>query len=473
MSTVRVRFAPSPTGYLHIGGARTALFNWLFARHNNGVFILRIEDTDRSRSTEEYIDAIIDGMKWLGLDWDEGPYRQTERMDIYRSYVQRLLDEGKAYYCYCTPEELEQRRQAALKEGKGTLKYDGRCRDLKTPPPDRKPVVRFKMPQMGQTVVDDLIRGKVVYENEQLDDFIILRSDGTPTYNFVVVVDDVEMGITHVIRGDDHLNNTPKQIHIYKAFNFEVPQFAHLPMILGSDKTRLSKRHGATSVQAYREMGYLPEALVNYLVRLGWSYGDQEIFTKEELIEKFTLDNVGKAAAAFNPDKLLWLNGQYLKNTPTERLVDLVRPFLVKEGIISEDESLDREWLKKAVDSQKERAKTLVELAQSMRYYIEEDVQYDEMAKEKFLNEKTLPYLKDIRDGIAALADFTEEALERLFKEVMEKHETKLKHIAQPVRVALTGGTKSPGIFEVIEIIGRAKTLRRLDRAIGMIKGDE
>jgi len=471
VSEVRVRFAPSPTGYLHIGGARTALFNWLFARHNKGTFILRIEDTDRSRSTEEYIEAIIDGMRWLGLDWEEGPYRQTERMEIYKRYVQRLLDEGKAYYCYCTPEELEERRQQAIKEGKGVIKYDRRCLGLKTPPPDRKPVVRFKMPDAGVTIIYDLIKGKVSYPNDQLDDLIIMRSDGSPTYNFVVVVDDVEMGITHVIRGDDHLNNTPKQIHIYRALEFELPKIAHIPMILGSDKTRLSKRHGATSVQAYREMGYLPEAMVNYLVRLGWSYGDQEIFTREELIEKFSLEGVAKTAAVFNPEKLLWLNSQYIMQTPTERLVELVIPFLEKEGLISKENMPDRAWLTKAVESYKQRAKTLQEFAISMRYYFTEDVEFDEKARNKFLTEKYLPYLKDIKEGIENMKEFSEEALERLFHDVVERHQTKLRHVAQPVRVALTGSTASPGIFEVVEIIGREKTLRRLQRAIEIAGG--
>jgi len=471
VSEVKVRFAPSPTGYLHIGGARTALFNWLFARHNRGVFVLRIEDTDRSRSTEEYIEAIIDGMKWLGLDWDEGPFRQTDRMEIYQRYVQRLLDEGKAYYCYCTPEELEERRQQAMKDSRGVIKYDRRCLDLKNPPSGRTPVVRFRMPDAGQTIINDLIKGPVSYPNEQLDDLIIMRSDGTPTYNFVVVVDDVEMGITHVIRGDDHLNNTPKQIHIYQALGFEIPRFAHIPMILGPDKTRLSKRHGATSVQAYRDTGYLPEALINYLVRLGWSHGDQEIFTREELIEKFSLEGVVRTAAVFNPEKLLWLNSQYIMNTPTERLVDLTIPFLVKENLLEEDSMPERAWLAKAVESYKQRAKTLNELALSMRYYFTEDVEFDEKAKNKFLNEKHLPYLRDIKEGIESLTEFTEETLEKLFHQVVERHQTKLRHVAQPVRVALTGSTASPGIFEVIEIIGREKTLRRLQRAIEIAGG--
>ena len=470
--TVRVRFAPSPTGHLHIGGVRTALFNWLFARHYRGVFILRIEDTDRSRSTEEYIETIIDGLKWLGLDWDEGPFRQTERLDVYRTYIEKLLTEGRAYFCYCTSEELEERRQASLKEG-SSVKYDGRCRDLKTPPSGRRPVVRFKMPRFGRTMVDDLIKGKVVYDNEQLDDLIIQRSDGTPTYNFVVVVDDVEMKISHVIRGDDHLNNTPRQIHIYRALDFPEPHFAHLPMILGSDRTRLSKRHGATSIQAYREMGYLPDAIVNYLVRLGWSHGDQEVFTRDELIERFTLENVGKAAAVFNPDKLLWLNARYIKETSSGRLADLVLPFLIREGLIREDDVLDKEWLSGAIDTLKERSKTLVELSSSLRYYISDYVDYEEKARKKFLTEETLPYLVDLKTALLALDGFSEKELESAFLSIIERNGIKLRDLAQPVRVALTGGTKSPGIFEVIEVVGKERTIKRLERAIETIgKGD-
>jgi glutamyl-tRNA synthetase len=462
---VRVRFAPSPTGYLHIGGARTALFNWLFARHEGGTFILRIEDTDRSRSTDEYIGAIIEGMKWLNLDWDEGPFRQTDRFDVYRSYVERLIREGKGYNCYCTPEELEQRRKEALAQGR-PQKYDGRCKSLKEPVPGRSPAVRFRMPQEGQTVVDDMIKGSVTFDNSQLDDLIIMRSDGTPTYNFVVVVDDVDMKITHVIRGDDHLNNTPKQLHIYKALGYEIPRFGHLPMILGSDKARLSKRHGATSVMAYKEMGYLPEALVNYLVRLGWAYGDQEIFTREELIKYFSFDNVGKSSAVFNPEKLLWLNSQYIINTPPEKLAELVMPYLVQEKILSEGQTLDMNWLSKAVMTLRERAKTLVELARSLRYYISEDVEYNEKAKAKFLNEKSLSYLVELKDRLSHIGDFSVPELERVFKEIVDKHGVKLGNVAQPVRVAMTGGTESPGIFEVLEIVGKEKTLKRLGKAI-------
>ncbi len=466
---MRVRFAPSPTGFLHIGGARTALFNWLYARNLKGTFILRIEDTDRTRSTEEYIDAIIEGMKWLALQWDEGPYRQTDRFDVYRSYVNKLLEEGKAYHCYCSPEELEARRQEALAQGR-TPKYDGRCRSLKEPVPGRTPAVRFKMPQEGYTVVDDMIRGMVEFENSQLDDLIILRSDGTPTYNFTVVVDDVDMKITHVIRGDDHLNNTPKQMQLYSAFGYPMPKFAHLPMILGADKTRLSKRHGATSVMAYHEMGYLPDALINYLVRLGWSYGDQEVFTREELIKYFSFENVGKAAAVFNPEKLLWLNQQYIMALSSESLSELVVPFLGKENLIAEGQPLDMGWLARAVKTLQERAKTLVELAKLLRYYITEYVEYDEKAKDKFLNEKSLNLLSELKEMLGGLSDFSHASVEEVFRSIIEKHGIKLGKLAQPVRVAMTGGTESPGIFDVLEIAGKEKTMKRLQRAIETIE---
>lgn len=462
---VRVRFAPSPTGHLHLGGARTALFNWLYARHHKGDFIHRIEDTDRTRSTEEYIETIIEGMKWLGLDWDEGPYRQTDRFNIYKSYTDKLLREGKAYCCYCLPEELEKRRQEALAQGKSP-KYDGRCRNLKEPVMDRIPAIRFMMPQEGETVVDDLIRGKVVFDNAQLDDFIIMRSDGTPTYNFVVVVDDVDMEITHVIRGDDHLNNTPKQIHIYKALGYKIPAFAHLPMILGPDKTRLSKRHGATSVTAYKEMGYLSDAFVNYLVRLGWAHGDQEIFTRDELVEYFSLEVVGKSAAVFNPEKLLWLNSQYIKNSPSEKLAEMVRPFLLREKVIYDGQTLDKEWVSKAIDTLKERSRTLVELAHSLRFYIAEEIEYDEKAKTKFLSEKSLPYLIDVREAFTRLDNFIAPEIEKVLVTLVEKHNIKLGNLAQPVRVAVTGKAESPGIFEVLEILGKEKVLKRLEEAI-------
>lgn len=465
----RVRFAPSPTGFLHIGGARTALFNWLYARHANGLFVLRIEDTDRTRSTDEYIDAIIQGMQWLGLDWDEGPFRQTDRFDIYRSYVDRLIEKEKAYHCYCSPEELEARRKEAMAQGR-PLKYNGKCRNVREPVAGVSPVVRFRMPQEGQTVVDDMIKGRIIFENEQLDDLIILRSDGSPTYNLTVVVDDVDMRITHVIRGDDHLNNTPKQIQLYDAFGYPVPKFAHLPMIHGSDKAKLSKRHGAVSVMAYHDMGYLPDALVNYLVRLGWSYGDQEVFTRYELIRYFTFENVGRAAAVFNLQKLLWLNSQYMIKAKSEKLAELVIPFLVEEGVITEGQKPDRTWLSKAIDTLKERSKTLIELAKSLRYYIAEDIEYDEKAKAKFINKDSLDLLSELKQGLTSLTDFSEAEIEELFRSIVEKHDMKLGKLAQPVRVALTGGTQSPGIFEVLGVMGRDKTIRRLEKAIKSIE---
>jgi glutamyl-tRNA synthetase len=465
---IRVRFAPSPTGYLHIGGARTALFNWLYARHNNGTFVLRIEDTDRERSTDEYIEAIIEGMKWLGLDWDEGPVRQTERFDVYKKYVDKLLQEGKAYYCYCSPEELEANRKEAMKQGRA-LKYSGKCRELKEPVAGINPVVRFRMPQQGNTYVVDMVKGNVVFENEQLDDLIIQRSDGTPTYNLTVVVDDVDMGITHVVRGDDHLNNTPRQVQLYEALGYEIPKFAHLPMILGSDKARLSKRHGATSVMAYYDMGYLAQALVNYLVRLGWSYGDQEVFSMEELVQYFSFEHVGKAAAVFNPEKLLWLNQQYIIKSSNETLAEQVIPFLEKEQVIEEGKQLDMKWLAKAVGTLRERSKTLVELAQSLRYYIAEEIEYEEKAKNKFLKEESRELLSELKDGLQSMSEFTEKEIEDLFRTIADKKEVKLGKLAQPVRVALTGGTQSPGIFEVLDVMGREKTIRRLERAIASI----
>ncbi|MGO9613657.1 MAG: glutamate--tRNA ligase [Dissulfurispiraceae bacterium] len=463
--SIRVRFAPSPTGYLHIGGARTALFNWLFAKKNNGVFVLRIEDTDKSRSTDEYVEAIIEGLRWLRLDWDEGPHRQTNRFDIYRSYVERLLREERAYRCYCTPEELEQRRQEALLHGR-TPKYDGRCRDRKEPVANKPAAVRFRMPQEGRTVINDLIKGMIAFENNLLEDMIIMRSDGTPTYNFVVVVDDIDMAISHVIRGDDHINNTPKQLHIYKAFGWDVPEFAHLPMILGADKARLSKRHGATSVLAYQEMGYLPDALVNYLVRLGWAHGDQEIFTRDELIRHFSLENIGKSAAVFNPEKLLWLNGQYIMKSDAEDLAQIVVPFLVKAGLISNGKDLDMGWLAKAVNSLKERCQTLIELTNSLAYYIPDFVDIDPKAREKFLNPDGLKYISMLNERLPGLVNFNAAEIERMIMSMVEECGVKLGSIAQPVRVAITGSAASPGLFELMEIVGKEKVMKRLAKVI-------
>ncbi len=467
--SVRVRFAPSPTGYLHIGGVRTALFNYLFARHNKGKFILRIEDTDRSRSTEESITAIIEGMKWLGLDWDEGPFRQTDRLNIYKEYAKKLLSEEKAYYCYCTPEELEQRRKEALAKG-AVPKYDGRCRNLKEPIADRKPAIRFKTPKEGQIIVYDLIKDRVVFDNIQLDDLIIMRSDGIPTYNFTVVVDDAEMKITHVIRGDDHLNNTPRQINIYNALGYPIPKFGHLPMILGSDKTRLSKRHGATSVMAYKEMGYLPEAMINYLVRLGWSYKDEEVFSLEGLIEKFSLESVGKAAAVFNPEKLLWLNSHYINVGDPNRLAKLLMPFLINEGIVKSEADVDIAYLAKAVTSLKERNRTLVELANSARYFLTDVIKWDEKAVAKFLIPENKLILKELIERLKKVEPFNHTEIEKSFNELKDEKGLKLGQIAQPVRVAITGSTVSPGIFEVIEIIGKERIIKRVEKATEIIK---
>jgi len=464
MPEVRTRFAPSPTGYLHIGGARTALFNWLFARHCGGKFILRIEDTDRVRSTEESIRAIYDGMEWLELDWDEGPYLQTERFNIYREYIEKLIKKGKAYYCCCTPQELEEKRKLALAEGRKP-KYDGKCRGLDKPESGKPHAVRFKAPIEGTTVVNDAIKGEVRFENSELDDLIIQRSDGYPTYNFTVVVDDITMGITHVIRGDDHLNNTPKQILLYQALDSSLPQFAHVPMILGTDKTRLSKRHGATSVMAYKELGYLPQAVMNYLVRLGWSYGDQEILSRDELIEKFSLDNVGKSAGVFNPEKLLWLNAHYIKEENPENLAELLIPFIKKRGYTVEN----NEVLQKIILAFKERSKTLVEMAEDSEFFFKEGIEYNKKAAEKFLTPDTVEIFQILIKRLNQLQTFNQQAIEEVFKEVSSQKDLKLGKIAQPVRVSLTGSTASPGIYEVVEILGKEKVIDRLKKAAQFI----
>ncbi|HTF99683.1 MAG TPA: glutamate--tRNA ligase [Nitrospirota bacterium] len=467
-NSVRVRFAPSPTGALHIGGVRTALFNWLFARHHKGTFILRIEDTDQTRSTDESIQIILEGMKWLGLDWDEGPYRQTARMDIYRDHVDKLLKEGKAYHCYCTPEELEGRRKAALAAGKPP-KYDRKCRSLTGPVPGRTPAVRFLSSDQGQTIVHDIIRGAVTFENQQLDDLIIQRSDGLPTYNFAVVVDDVTMNISHVIRGDDHLNNTPRQIQLYQALGYEPPLFAHLPMILGSDKTKLSKRHGATAVTEYIDLGYLPEALVNYLARLGWSHGDQEIFTLQELIDNFSFENVGKAPSVFNPEKLQWLNHHYIQQAAPDRLSGLLLDLLKKEGIVADVKLPDKTWLEKLVKLLTERSHTLVEMKAGAIPFLASEIALDEKAKAKHLTAEAAPLLKELVSRLSAADPFHHANIEAAFNLLIAEKGIKLGKLAQPVRVALTGGTVSPGIYDVIEVMGKEKTIARIQAALGQI----
>jgi glutamyl-tRNA synthetase len=475
MTTVRTRFAPSPTGYLHIGGARTALFNYLFARHHGGTFILRIEDTDRERSTPEAIEAILQSLKWLQLDWDEGPHFQTRRFPLYKDKIQRLLKEGRAYPCVCTAEELEAKRQAALK-AKLKPVYDGTCRPKEVGETASRAAelrnqgktftVRFRAPKEGTTVVDDKVKGPVVFENSELDDLILARSDGTPTYNFCVVVDDIDMGITHIIRGDDHLANTPRQILLYQALEQKPPEFAHVPLILGIDKARLSKRHGATSVMAYRDMGYFSEALVNYLVRLGWSYGDQEIFSHAELIEKFTLEEVGKSAGVFNPEKLLWVNFHYLKARSLSQLAEEVVPFIAAKGYRVPE---DKRWLERMIATLRERAKTLLELVDLAHYYLSDDIRWDEKAVHKVLKPETKVHLERLLGTLEELNPFDEASIEQVFTKILVETGLSLGHLAQPVRVALTGSTVSPGIYEVIAVLGKERTLQRLRNALARI----
>ena len=466
MSRVRTRFPPSPTGFLHIGGARTALFNWLFTRHHKGKFVLRIEDTDVARSTEEAVTAILDSMQWLGMDWDEGPFFQSQRLVIYQEHVEKLLSEGKAYRCYCTSEELEEKRKSALQERRKP-KYDGTCRNLAPPPyPDRPYAVRFRCPQEGQTMVEDLVKGRVVFENAELDDLVILKSDGMPTYNFAVVVDDGTMDITHVIRGDDHVNNTPRQILLFQALGYPLPYFAHVPMILGPDRTRLSKRHGAESVMAYKEMGYLPEGLLNYLVRLGWSYGDQEIFFIEELIEKFSLGNVGKAAGIFNPEKLRSINGDHIKMREPGELASLLIPFIKAKGY----EIGKGEKLNKIVTSLKERSKTMVEMADQAEFFFKEEIEYEDEAAKKFLEPEVVDIFEELIEGFRGMEAMSVAEVESLFRGIAQGGQVKLVRVAQPVRVALTGRTMSPGLFEVIDILGKGQTIDRLERAIAFIR---
>ena len=462
---VKVRFAPSPTGFLHIGGVRTALFNWLYAKNHGGKFVLRIEDTDLSRSTEESIEEILESMRWLGLDWDEGPFRQTERQEIYSQKVVQLLSAGKAYHCYCTPEELDRKRSEAQKAG-NKPKYDGTCRERPDSPEGAPSVIRFKAPIEGTVVVEDLLRGKVVFDIAELDDVIIQRTDGTPTYNFVVVVDDSEMGITHVIRGDDHLSNTPRQCLLYDALDFKRPQFSHISMILGQDKSRLSKRHGATSALAYRDMGYLPDAMINYLARLGWSHGDQEIFSREELIKYFSFDSVNTSAAIFDADKLSWVNEQYIQSTPPEELAQHLEPHLVKTGVLSGDHDLSPQEIAKVIPCLNQRAKTLVEMAEKSAFFFKKEVEFDEKARNKFLTEDARPLLEKVIAGFSTLDDFSAENIETLFKKIVEEEGMKLGKLAQPVRVALTGTTVSPGIYDVILLLGKEETLKRLQNVV-------
>ena len=456
----RVRFAPSPTGALHIGGVRTALFNWLFARHHGGTFLLRIEDTDRERSTKEFESSILDGMRWLGLNWNEEPAYQSQRMELYREHVQKLLKEGKAYPCTCTPEELEARRQQALKEGRKP-KYDGACR--KGPAhPDRPAATRFRAPTEGTTEFHDICRGTIRFENKELDDLVIARSDGTPTYNLTAVVDDVDMEITHIIRGDDHINNTPRQVLLYQALGYPVPEFAHLPMIHGPDGKKLSKRHGTTSAMEYKQMGYLPDAMVNYLARLGWSWGDQEIFARQELIEKFDLSAVGSSPSVFDIEKLKWVNSQHMAKLSDAQLMEATLPFLEEMGLSVSD----RDCAARAIATERERGKNLKEIAEMSAFYFRHTIEMDPKAASKWLDKKGRTTLAKLRDRLTGLKEWDEQSIASLFKELLGETGHKMIELAQPVRVALTGTTVSPGIYEVLAIMGRERTIKRIDQAL-------
>ncbi len=466
MPPVCTRFAPSPTGFLHIGNARTALFSFLFVRQQNGRFLLRIDDTDRQRFSQEFLDDIFNSLQWLQLSWDEKPSFQSEKISIYREKVEELLRADRAYRCICTPAELEGKRKAAMAAGKNPI-YDGTCRNH--PPEINKKTaftIRFKAPRDGETAVEDLIKGKVVFQNQELDDLIILRSDGTPTYNFCSVVDDASMNITHIVRGDDHLANTPRQVLLFQALGASLPIFAHLPLIFGADRTPLSKRHGATSVRSYREMGYLPEALMNFLVRLGWSSGDQEIFTRDELVRDFRLEDVGKSPGIFNAEKLLWLDAHYIKERTLPQLAEEVRPFIEKKGYTLNS---DAAWLEKMVATLQPRAKTLTELVDSAHFYLSDDIPMDPKARAKFLTTNIQPVFTMLRERLVELHSWDLTAIQAAFEKVMEESHLGLGKVAQPVRVALTGGTASPGIFEVMEVLGRDCTLLRLDKALALV----
>jgi glutamyl-tRNA synthetase len=476
--TVRTRFAPSPTGSLHIGNVRSGLFAYLYARHNGGQFILRIDDTDRERSTQAALEEQLADLKWLGMEWDEGPpdrnYFQTNRVGRHLECALQLLRDHRAYPCYCTPEELDAKRKAAEREKRRPY-YDRKCRGREFAPdlplPDRTAgrnyTIRFAMPEQGQTVVDDLVKGRLVFENSDLDDLIIVRSDGSPVYNFASIVDDIDLGITHVVRGDDHVPNTPRQMQMAFALGLTPPAFAHLPQVMGPDGAKLSKRHGATSVSAYRERGYFPEAMLNYLARLGWSHGDQEIFSKQELVEYFDFAACGKSPGIFNAEKLLWLNFHYLKARPLAQLAAEVKPFITARGLTIPG---DGGWLQKMLATLQERAKTLVELVDFAGFYLNDKIEIDPKAAAKFLKPEVKEPLKVLADQIDSIeGDFSEPAVQTVFEQVLERFGMKLGQLAQPVRVALTGGTVSPGIYEVIAVLGKPRTVDRLRAVVAGI----
>ncbi len=463
--TTKTRFAPSPTGVLHLGSVRTALFCWLYSRHCGGQFVLRIEDTDRERSTDENVDAILDAMDWLGLDYDEGPYFQTQRYERYAEVIGDWLEKGLAYHCYCTREELDERRERQMAAGE-KVRYDGRCRDRETPREGVDPVVRFRNPDSGEVVVEDHVRGRVVFDNAQLDDLIIARSDGSPTYNFTVVVDDIDMGISHVIRGDDHLNNTPRQINMMRAFGATPPEFAHLPMILGPDGAKLSKRHAAVDIRDYRREGFLPEALLNYLVRLGWSHGDQEIFTIDEMIRDFDIADVNKSASTFNPEKLRWVSQQHIIGKPSDELGSLLRRHVEDLGA-SINDGPDPALV---ADAYRERSVTLKEMAESARYCYEDEIEVDPAAAKKHLRPVIQEPLAAVRQRLDALADWTTPGIKGCIDDVAAEFDIGLGKLGQPLRVAVTGGPVSPSVDLTLTLAGRQRTLDRLDRALCYIE---
>jgi glutamyl-tRNA synthetase len=462
--SITTRFAPSPTGYLHIGGARTALFSWLYARKHGGSFILRIEDTDLERSTQESVNAILEGMTWLGLEYDQGPFYQTHHFDRYKEVIKQLLDQGDAYYCYCTKEELETLRAEQM-ANKEKPRYNGKCRNLKNHPHDKERVIRFKNPLEGAVTIPDLVKGDIVVANKELDDLIIARADGTPTYNLTVVVDDMDMKVTHVIRGDDHINNTPRQMNILKALGAPIPQYAHLPMILGSDGARLSKRHGAVSVMQFRDDGYLPEALLNYLVRLGWSHGDQEIFSVDEMVEYFQLEDVNVSASTFNTEKLLWLNHQYIMNSDPAHVARHLSWHIGQLGIDPSEGPV----LVDVVLAQRERCKTLVEMAEASKYFYMDFDSYDEKAVKKNFTQGSDRVLAKLHDEFAEISSWEGDTLHQIVVKLAEDLGLGLGKVAQPLRVAVLGTSVSPGIDVTLSLLGREKTLSRIRRAIEYI----
>jgi glutamyl-tRNA synthetase len=464
--TVKTRFAPSPTGYLHIGGARTALFSYLYARKHGGTFVLRIEDTDLERSTPEAVNAILEGMAWLGLEYDEGPFYQTKRFDRYKEVIRQLLDEGKAYYCFCPKERLEKLREEQMVR-KEKPRYDACCRNLgRTPQPGEDAVVRFKNPVGGEVVVDDRVKGRVVFQNSELDDLVIARGDSTPTYNFTVVVDDMDMAITHVIRGDDHLNNTPRQMNILRALGVEPPVYAHVPMILDEHGKKLSKRTGAASVMEYRDAGFLPEAVLNYLVRLGWAHGDQEIFSLDQMVAAFDIDDINAAASSLNPGKLLWLNQHYIKTSDPKHIARYLSWYLGQIGI----DPAQGPAPERVVEALAERAKTLVEMAQSAAFFYRAPTEYDEKAARKNLTAEAAPVLTALRARLAALESWTAPALHEAVNGFAEQQGLGLGKVAQPLRVAVSGSSVSPPIDSTLAVLGREETLSRIDRAVAWIE---